>query len=84
MLTFVRTSPLTGKTSTRRIDVTPEEFSAWRFGGVLIQNAMPRASADDREFLMTGYTPEDWEKLFPADDRYGDPETGSEDFLNEH
>lgn len=65
MLLFARTSPLTGLVNTRRIDVTKEEFINWRFRGMLIQNAMPRASADDREFLLTGHTPEDWARMFP-------------------
>jgi hypothetical protein len=30
-----------------------------------IQDIMPNVSVDDREFIMTGYTPEDWAYLFP-------------------
>ena len=32
-------------------------------GCELIQNAMPNLSADEREFLMTGITPEEWAEL---------------------
>jgi hypothetical protein len=28
--------------------------------GVLIQDAMPHLSPDEREFLMTGITPDEW------------------------
>jgi hypothetical protein len=32
---------------------------------MLIQEAMPNLSADDREFIMTGITPEEWNSAFP-------------------
>jgi hypothetical protein len=41
------------------IDVTDEQMVAWR-SGELIQKAMPHLSDDDREFIMTGITPEEW------------------------
>ena len=50
-------SPISMKDHTRDIPVTQEQLDAWK-SGVLIQNAMPNISADDREFLMTGITPE--------------------------
>lgn len=60
---ITKTSVFTGNTNTRNIDVTPEQIAAWQ-GGELIQNAMPHLSADDREFLMTGATPEEWDEMF--------------------
>ena len=62
-----RTSPLTGKVSVMDIDVTLEEIAIQK-SGTFIQNAMPRASQDEREFIKTGYTPEDWELLFPEEE----------------
>lgn len=59
-------SPRTGEVNTRDIPVTNEQLARWQ-NGDLIQNAMPNLSADDREFLMTGYTPEDWAILFPPE-----------------
>ena len=32
--------------------------------GELIQNAFPMLSADEREFIMTGCTPEEWDEMF--------------------
>ena len=32
--------------------------------GQLIQNAFPFLNADEREFLMTGITPEEWDAMF--------------------
>jgi hypothetical protein len=32
--------------------------------GELVQNAMPHLSADEREFIMTGITPTEWDEMF--------------------
>ena len=45
------------------LDVTPEQIARWQ-GGELIQNAMPQLSTDEREFLMSGLLPEEWDKAF--------------------
>ena len=45
------------------IQVTQAQIDAWQ-GGELIQNAMPNVSADEREFIKTGITPEEWEETF--------------------
>ena len=60
---FTRTSPITGKELTLDLDVTPEEISAWE-DGELIQLALPRLNEDEREFLLTGMHPGEWEALF--------------------
>jgi hypothetical protein len=61
---ITRTSPVFRERSIQRdIPVTATQLTAW-YGGALIQNAMPNVSADDREFLMTGLTPEEWEETF--------------------
>lgn len=59
---ITRISPYTGKENTREIPVTQEQLGLWR-SGELIQDVMPELSVDDREFIMTGYTPEDWEVI---------------------
>lgn len=60
---IIRVSKITGKTHEREIDVTSEQLYAWQ-NGMLIQNAMPNLSVDDREFIMTGTTPEEWDAAF--------------------
>ena len=45
------------------LDVTDEEIKAWK-AGMLIQDAMPRLNTDDREFMMTGITAEEWEERY--------------------
>ena len=60
---ITRTSSLSGNTNSMEIEVTQEQLSSWE-SGVLIQNAMPNLSADEREFIMTGITPEEWDSAF--------------------
>ncbi len=56
-------SPFSGNKNVMDIDVTEEQIASWQ-GGELIQNAMPNLSADEREFVKTGITPEEWENVF--------------------
>lgn len=67
-------SQLSGKVRTREIDVTPMQIKRWQ-EGELIQKAMPHLSDDDREFLMTGITPEEWDAMFD-----GASYTGEDDY----
>ena len=60
---ITRTSPFSGKTISLEIPVTQAQLDAWQ-SGVFIQDAMPNISADDREFIKTGITPEEWDDLF--------------------
>jgi hypothetical protein len=46
------------------IPVTQAQLDDWD-SGTLIQDAMPHLSADEREFIMTGITEDEWERLFP-------------------
>ena len=60
---ITKTSPFSGNTNVMDIDVTEEQIALWE-SGVLIQNAMPNLSADEREFIMTGITPAEWDSAF--------------------
>ena len=62
---ITRRSMLTGKTHTRVVNATQQEIAAWQ-AGALIQDAMPFLSVDDREFIMSGITPEEWDALSAA------------------
>ena len=63
---ITRRSLLTGRVSTRDLPITERQFQAW-YAGVLVQVAFPRHSPDEREFLMTGVTPQEWDAFFPAE-----------------
>lgn len=60
---ITKKSMITGDTHTLDINVTEEQLRAWQ-GGMLIQQAMPNLTPDEREFIMTGITPEEWNNTF--------------------
>jgi hypothetical protein len=57
------TSRFTGKVNVMDLAVTDEQIRDWQ-NGTLIQRAMPNLTAEEREFLMTGTTPEEWKEMF--------------------
>ena len=59
---ITRTSPFTGKEHTLEIPVTEQQLRAW-LSGVLIQDAMPNLTPDEREFIKTGITAEEWDRF---------------------
>lgn len=61
-----RKSLLTGKIKTLDLDVTEQQLSEWR-DGALVQDVFQHLSVDDREFIMTGITPEEWLAVFGED-----------------
>ena len=56
-----RVSGLTGKTNVMDIPVTLNEIQEWIESGRSIQDAFPGLNANQREFLLTGTTPEEWD-----------------------
>lgn len=56
-------SSLTGKTHTLEIDISPDQWKRWK-AGEMIQDVCPHLSADDREFLISGSTKEEWDQFF--------------------
>lgn len=65
---ITRTSNYSGITRTIDLPVTQAQLDAWE-AGALIQNVMPTLSPDDREFLKTGITPDEWDEMFPPEER---------------
>ena len=63
-----KTSIFTGKVSEMELDITQEQMDRWQSGRELIQNVFPNLSPEQREFLMSGATPEEWDELFPEED----------------
>ena len=55
-------SQLTGIIHEMEIPVTEEQLILWNNGG-LIQNVMPALSENEREFLITGITKEEWDEM---------------------
>jgi hypothetical protein len=64
---IVRQSQLSGSINVMEIDITEEQLERVenrRINGELIQNIVPNLSKEDREFLISGITPEEWELAF--------------------
>lgn len=63
--TFTGPCAVTGKLYS--VKVSKNGLYAYR-QGAFIQDAFPELSSDNREFLISGCSPEGWEQMFP----YGD------------
>ncbi len=50
--------------------------------GDFIQDAFPELSVDDREFLISGYSPEGWKQVFEKPDLADTEIPGSTIYLN--
>ena len=62
---ITRQSPLTQKFHTVDLDVTLEQLVEIKSAdGRLIQHVLPHLTSDQREFILTGYTPQDWDTIF--------------------
>lgn len=67
---ITRRSPLTGKETTMDLDVTQEQMDEFALPGSqrrLVQSVFPNLTPDQREFIKTGYTQEDWDAMFKED-----------------
>ena len=64
---ITRRSPITGIVTTMEIAVTEEELSEWK-AGTPIQKATNGLTSDEREFIVTGLLPAEWDELMKEDD----------------
>jgi hypothetical protein len=60
---ITKKSLLTGKVHTMEIPITQHQLDMWE-GGELIQNVMPELSPEEREFLISGITPKEWDGYY--------------------
>lgn len=64
---FIRRSPISQKVHSMTFNMSQDEFDV-RFEkwnkGALIQEAFSNLTANEREFIMTGITPEEFDKTF--------------------
>tara|TARA_B100000508_G_scaffold39396_1_gene30864 strand:+ start:396 stop:605 length:210 start_codon:yes stop_codon:yes gene_type:complete len=66
MVEVIRKSPLTGNVNKMYLDISQEQIAEWNAPAEerrLIQDIFPNLNDDEREFIMTGYTPADWRAL---------------------
>lgn len=63
-----RTCPVTGQLVHMVIEgLTLDMLDKWT-DGMLIQEAMPHLSDNQREFIQTGMTPDMWDTVFPSEE----------------
>ena len=62
MIVLERKSMLTGKVNTMALETTQEKLDIFfnQTDRPLIQDLFPELSTDEREFIQTGATPEEW------------------------
>jgi hypothetical protein len=57
-------SRISGKISSMDLDITSDQLERINLKIELIQNIVPHLSSEQREFLITGITPDEWNELF--------------------
>ena len=60
---ITRKSAFTGITRTIDLPITEEQMVSFN-KGELIQVAFPQLTADQREFILTGVTSEEWDDMY--------------------
>ena len=64
---ITRISQLSGKTHTLDLNVTldqMERFEVRKITGEYVQTIFPELPKEEREFILTGITPEEWNSTF--------------------
>lgn len=71
MITVRKMSRMTGNINDMEFDMTAKEYNE-RIkkynAGALVQDVFPDCTADQREFIVTGMTPQEWADLFPDEE----------------
>jgi hypothetical protein len=64
-----RISPFSGKENSMDLPITEEQITNWE-NGMHIQHAFSNLPPEQREFILTGITPNEWNEMFQdeADD----------------
>lgn len=65
--TITRKSIMTGKETTQVMRLRLDDYIRWQAGSN-IQDCMPYLTPDQREFMMTGITAEEWDAAFKEED----------------
>ena len=55
-------SSISGKMNSMDIPITKEQYKDWQSGRTPVQVFFPQLSIDEREFLISGITPEEWDE----------------------
>ena len=63
-----RTSIFTQKRNTMDLPIPASAIERYRNEGGLVQDHFPQLDADQREFILSGATPEEWNGIFPEEE----------------
>jgi hypothetical protein len=65
MIQVTRQSAITRKMNTMELPITQEHLDNYdTVGGLLVQDVFPNLDVGQREFLISGITPQEWEETF--------------------
>ena len=65
MIQVTRQSVITRKINTMELPITQEHLDMYEtVGDILIQDAFPNLNAEQREFILSGITPQEWNDTF--------------------
>jgi hypothetical protein len=66
-MNITRTSWVSGEVNTLDLPITQEQLDLYA-AGALLQDAFPNLTPDEREFIKSGITAEEWDSLFGGDE----------------
>jgi len=69
MIQVTRQSVLTRQMNTMELPISQEHLEIYdTVGDILVQDAFPNLDKEQREFLISGITPDEWNKTFGEGD----------------
>tara|TARA_R110002073_G_scaffold65898_1_gene164261 strand:+ start:701 stop:934 length:234 start_codon:yes stop_codon:yes gene_type:complete len=69
MLEVTKKSIISGKINTMELDINQEDLDRYeQLGGLLVQAVFPQLSSSEREFLISGITPQEWNDTFGGEE----------------
>ena len=57
-------SKVSGKTRSMELDITEQQLNRYNSGRFTLQDCFPNLTPNEREFIKTGITAEEWEGIF--------------------
>ena len=66
-----RKSLISGKLHTMELPASPLDLDAYHAGNLNIQDVFPHLTAEQREFIKSGITPEEWSTHVAANEEDG-------------
>lgn len=59
--------PITGQLNQLDLPITDRQLATWK-AGAYVQDAFPQLSADEREFLISGLLPGEYDAIYTEED----------------